>query len=36
MLGSPNWNPNADLDDNGIVNIIDVFKVAREFGRMDP
>jgi hypothetical protein len=36
MPGKPNWNSNADVDDNGLINIIDVARVAREFGKTDP
>lgn len=34
--GAPSWNPNADLDDNGMINIIDLSKVFKQFGKRDP
>jgi len=30
---SANWNPNADIDDNGIVNMVDVAILARHYGQ---
>jgi hypothetical protein len=32
----PKWDPNVDLDDNGLINIVDITKVAKEFGKVDP
>jgi hypothetical protein len=29
----PRWNPTADLDNNGIVNITDISIVAAEYGK---
>jgi hypothetical protein len=31
--GDSKWNPVADLDKNGEVNIADIFRIARDFGR---
>jgi hypothetical protein len=31
--GDPNWNPDADLDGNGKINIIDLILLATNFGR---
>jgi hypothetical protein len=31
--GHPRWNPAADLDGNGIVNILDGVKIAKNFGK---
>jgi len=33
---SPQWNPNCDIDDNGVVDIIDLTIVASDFGRTGP
>jgi hypothetical protein len=30
---SPNWNPNADVNGDSIVNILDLVFVARDFGK---
>jgi hypothetical protein len=30
---SPRWNPNADVDHNGIVTLIDISIVAGRFGQ---
>lgn len=32
MLGDPNWDPEADLNNDGAVNIVDLFLIARNFG----
>jgi len=31
--GDPNWNPLADIDKNGVVNIVDVSMVERDYGK---
>lgn len=31
--GHPRWNVNVDLDCNDVINIIDIVKVAKEFGK---
>jgi len=31
--GHPRWNPNADLDNNQVINIIDGVKIAKDFGK---
>ncbi len=31
--GDPNWNPDADLNGDGIVNILDVSPVTANFGK---
>ena len=31
--GDPNWNPNADLDNNNIINILDIAKAAVNYGK---
>lgn len=31
--GDEKWNEIADLDKNGIINIIDISMVARDFGK---
>lgn len=31
--GSPNWNPNTDLDENGVINILDLVRVTINYGR---
>jgi hypothetical protein len=31
--GHPRWNPAADLDGNGIINILDGVKIAKNFGK---
>ena len=28
----PNWNPDADLDGNNVINILDLVKIAVRFG----
>lgn len=33
-LGDPQWDPSADLDANGQINIKDVCLIARHFGEM--
>jgi hypothetical protein len=30
-LGDPNWDPEADLNNDGFVNILDIFMIARCF-----
>jgi len=30
--GTPKWNPNADLNNNGIVDIVDLSIAAFDFG----
>jgi hypothetical protein len=32
--GDPNWNPQADLNSDGIINIIDVATVAYDYGKI--
>jgi hypothetical protein len=32
-LASPNWNPEADLNGDGIINILDLILLAANFGR---
>jgi hypothetical protein len=34
--GSSNWNPNADINGDGIVNMKDIALVARNFGQHYP
>jgi hypothetical protein len=34
--GKPRWNPNCDLDENGIVDISDILEVALHYGETDP
>jgi hypothetical protein len=34
--GDQKWNPNADIDNNAVVNIVDITKVAKEYGKIDP
>ena len=34
--GHPKWNPNADLDDNHKIDIIDIAKAAKNYGKTDP
>jgi len=36
MPGSPNWNPNADLNDDGIVDGQDFTIVKSLIGTSDP
>jgi hypothetical protein len=31
--GDWNWNPTADLDGNGEINIVDITMVARDYGK---
>ena len=31
--GHPNWNPNADLDENDRIDILDIATVAKEYGK---
>jgi parallel beta-helix repeat protein len=31
--GDSNWNPNADIDDNGIVRLSDLVTLAQDYGR---
>jgi hypothetical protein len=31
--GDPNWNSIADVDKNGVVNIIDISMVAKDYGK---
>jgi hypothetical protein len=31
--GDPYWNASADLDGNGIVNIIDLTRIAIDYGK---
>jgi len=33
QLGDPNWNPIADLNKDNIVDAIDLFMVAEDYGR---
>lgn len=33
VSGSPNWNPYADFDENGIINVLDLVIVGRYFGQ---
>lgn len=28
-----NWNSRSDIDNNGVINIIDISKVAKQFGK---
>jgi len=30
---SPNWNPNADLNKDGVVNLLDLYILASEYGQ---
>jgi len=34
--GSPNWNPNADIDDNGAVGLSDLVILAQHYGQHYP
>jgi hypothetical protein len=36
QVGQPKWNPNADIDDNGVVNQIDLSILAQHYGRPFP
>jgi hypothetical protein len=31
--GDPRWNSIADLDKNGVIDILDISKVARDYGK---
>lgn len=31
--GDPNWNEIADIDKNGIINILDIAAVAKDYGK---
>jgi hypothetical protein len=33
-LGDPNWNSNADINNDGIVDIFDIAVVALHFGEI--
>jgi hypothetical protein len=33
---SVNWNPNADIDNNGIVNLADLVTLATHYGQHYP
>jgi hypothetical protein len=33
---NPNWNPNADIDDNGIVGLSDLVIMAIHYGQHYP
>lgn len=32
-VGDPNWNPDADFDENGAINILDLVRVTINYGR---
>jgi hypothetical protein len=34
--GAPNWNPNADIDSNGIVGLPDLVILAQHYGQHYP
>ena len=34
--GDPNWNLNADLNDDGVVDICDAIILANNYGKKDP
>jgi hypothetical protein len=36
QVGQPKWNPNADIDDNGVVNQIDLSILAHHYGQPFP
>ena len=31
--GDENWDPRADLDGNDLINIIDLYEVAKDYGK---
>ena len=31
--GDPRWNPNADLNDDLLINIVDMFCAAKNYGK---
>jgi hypothetical protein len=31
--GDPNWNPDTDFDENGVINILDLVRVTINYGR---
>jgi hypothetical protein len=33
MPGNPNWNPSTDVDENGIVNMLDLYIAAIHYGQ---
>ena len=32
-LGDEHWDPRADLDGNDLINIVDLYEVAKDYGK---